>query len=81
MAESILDARHTAVIVIDLQKGIAARDGAPHGSATVVANTVRLLEDAMTGLSAESHAEAIAHIFPRLGKVRRTDRVVSALGS
>ena len=80
MAETILDARHTAVVVIDLQKGIVARDCAPHAAATVIANTARFPEDAMTGLSAESHADTIAHIFPRLGKVRGTDPVVSALG-
>jgi nicotinamidase-related amidase len=35
-------------------------------------------EDAMTGR--ESHANSIAHIFPRLGRVRSTDEIVAALG-
>ncbi len=191
MSTPILDPRHTAVVVIDLQKGIVGRTCAPHSAASVIANTVRvlaaarsagaqpvlvhvggaadgadrlhpdadqpiaggaplpadwselipeldcrpndlvilkrqwgaffgtdldlqlrrrglttivlcgiateygvestardayergyhqiLIEDAMTGLSAESHRVAIEHIFPCLGKVRSTDQVVAAL--
>jgi len=36
-------------------------------------------EDAMTGRNAESHAHSIAHIFPRLGRVRSTAAIVAAL--
>ncbi len=39
-----------------------------------------LVEDAMTGLSAESHSNAIERIFPRIGRIRSTDQVVAALG-
>lgn len=38
-----LDPRRTAIVVIDLQKGIARMPGAPLPAATVVANTARLL--------------------------------------
>ena len=38
-----LDGGHTAVVVIDLQKGIAGMPGAPLPSATVIANSARLL--------------------------------------
>jgi nicotinamidase-related amidase len=186
-----LDPRSTAIVVIDLQKGIASREGAPHPSPVVVANSARLLtqarqvgaqpvlvrvggsldgadrlhsvadqpmrfsgalppdwdelipeldrqpgdlvimkrqwgafygtdldlqlrrrrldtiilcgiatefgvestardayergyelifaEDAMTGLSVESHANAVERIFPRIGRVRSTDEILAAL--
>jgi len=192
MSKLKLEARRTAVVVIDLQKGIVAFEGAPHSSATVIANTARLLkaargkgalavlvhvggaadgadrvhttvdqpmrgaappaadwsefipeldrqpgdvailkrqwgafygtdldlqlrrrgvttivlcgiatefgvestardayergyelvfaEDAMTGRSAESHGNAVERIFPRIGRVRRTEEIVAALG-
>jgi nicotinamidase-related amidase len=35
-------------------------------------------EDAMTGRNAESHANAIRHIFPRIGLVRRTEEIADA---
>jgi len=35
--------------------------------------------DAMTGLSAESHTNAIERIFPRIGRVRSTDQIIAAL--
>jgi nicotinamidase-related amidase len=35
--------------------------------------------DAMTGLNAESHANAIERIFPRMGRVRSTEEIVAAL--
>jgi hypothetical protein len=33
----------------------------------------------MTRRNAESHANAIARIFPRMGHVPRTDRIIAAL--
>jgi isochorismate hydrolase len=33
----------------------------------------------MTGRSAESHANAVEHIFPRMGRVRRTEEIIAAL--
>src|SRR4051812_10680173 len=39
-----LDPATTALVLIDLQKGIVARDTAPHPAADVVANAVRLAE-------------------------------------
>ena len=35
--------------------------------------------DAMTGIHAESHANAIERIFPRMGRVRSTEQIVAAL--
>jgi nicotinamidase-related amidase len=190
MSDLILEARRTAVVVVDLQKGIVKNPGAPHSTSTVIGNCSRLLgaarrtdaqpilvhvggssdgadrlhppadqsmraanapssdwsdfiseldrqpgditilkrqwgafygtdldlqlrrrglttiilcgiatefgvestardayergyelifaEDAMTGLSAESHANSITRIFPRIGRVRRTDEIVAA---
>lgn len=43
MSELNLDPKSTAVVVIDLQKGIVAMPGAPHSCASVVANAIRLL--------------------------------------
>ncbi len=37
-------------------------------------------EDAMTGLNAESHANSVERIFPRIGRVRSTEEIVAALG-
>ena len=39
-----------------------------------------LVEDAMAGVSAEAHEFAIKAIFPRIGNVRSTNDVLSALG-
>ncbi len=36
-------------------------------------------EDAMTGVTAASHENAIARIFPRMGRVRSTAEIVEAL--
>ena len=43
MSDLNLDPRQTAIVVIDLQKGIASLPGAPHAGATVVANAAELL--------------------------------------
>ncbi len=39
-----LDTKTTALVVIDLQKGIASRETAPHDPATVIRNATRLAE-------------------------------------
>lgn len=45
MEQFIVDKRKTALVVIDLQKGIAGRPGAaPHDAATVVANAAKLAD-------------------------------------
>ena len=46
MSELKLDPQRTAVIVIDLQKGIVGRNNVPYSSSAVVANTARLLASA-----------------------------------
>ena len=46
MSDLILDPARTALVVIDLQKGIVARTTQPHAAPVVVANTVRLLRAA-----------------------------------
>jgi nicotinamidase-related amidase len=50
-----------------------ARDAHEHNYALIFA------EDAMTGMTAESHANSIERIFPRLGRVRSTDQIMAAL--
>ena len=52
-----------------------ARDAYERGFEQVFA------EDAMTSRTAESHANAIANIFPRMGRVRSTAEIVAALRS
>lgn len=52
-----------------------ARDAYERGYEQVFA------EDAMTARSAESHASTIRHIFPRMGRVRRTDDIVAAFSA
>ena len=52
-----------------------ARDAYEHGYELVFA------ADAMTGMTAESHANSIERIFPRLCRVRSTDQIVAALRS
>lgn len=36
-------------------------------------------EDAMTGMTAESHVNSTTRIFPRLGRVRATEEILAAL--
>jgi len=43
MSELIFDPRHTAVVAIDLQKGIVGFPGSPHSAASVVAKSAELL--------------------------------------
>lgn len=50
-----------------------ARDAYERGFEQVFA------EDAMTGRSAEGHANSITSIFPRMGRVRSTAEIVAAL--
>jgi nicotinamidase-related amidase len=45
MTELALDPRRTAVVVIDIQKGIVAMPGTPHATATVVANCAKLVAE------------------------------------
>jgi hypothetical protein len=40
-----------------------------------------LKADAMTGFTKESHTDALNRILPRLGKLRRIDQVIAALGN
>lgn len=52
-----------------------ARDAFERGYQLVFAS------DAMTGISAESHANTLGRIFPRIGRVRTTQQIVAALES
>ncbi len=52
-----------------------ARDAYERGYELVFA------EDAMTGRTAESHANATMRIFPRIGRVRRTEEIIVALAA
>ncbi len=38
-------------------------------------------EDAMTGITAESHANSVGRIFPRMGRVRSTGEILAALNA
>src|SRR5262249_3602203 len=51
-----------------------ARDAWERGYRVVFA------EDAMAAISAEAHGFAVANIFPRIGRVRRSTEVLAALG-
>lgn len=46
MSELNLDPRTTAIVVIDLQKGIVQMPGNPHSAQEVIANSVRILDAA-----------------------------------
>jgi nicotinamidase-related amidase len=50
-----------------------ARDSYEHGYELIFA------VDAMTGRHAESHANSVERIFPRMGRVRSTEEIVTAL--
>jgi nicotinamidase-related amidase len=50
-----------------------ARDAHEHGYELIFA------EDAMTGMTAESHANSVERIFPRIGRVRSTAEILAAL--
>lgn len=52
-----------------------ARDAYERGYEQVFA------EDAMNGRHAESHANSMTRIFPRMGRVRKTGEIVAALGA
>lgn len=49
-----------------------ARDAYEHGYEMIFA------EDAMTGMTAESHANSVERIFPRIGCVRSTEEILAA---
>jgi len=38
-----------------------------------------LVEDMMTARSVEEHAHSVRYIFPRIGLVRKTDKVIAKL--
>ena len=67
----------TIILWIATEFGVesTARDAYERGYEPVFA------EDAMTGRTAESHANAINRIFPRIGRVRSTEEIVAALGA
>ena len=44
MAEINIDRERTALVVIDLQKGIVARETAPYGTSEVIGNARRLAD-------------------------------------
>jgi len=59
-------------IATELGVESTARDAFERGFGLVFA------ADAMTGIHAESHADAIERIFPRMGRVRTTDQIIAA---
>ncbi len=68
--------RHLRTIVIC---GIATEFGVESTARDAFERGYELLfaEDAMTGMTAESHANAIERIFPRIGRVRMTGEIVA----
>jgi nicotinamidase-related amidase len=80
----VLDPKRTALVLIDLQRGImgatnfgvesTAKGGYERGYAFVCA------EDAMAS-SPGAHEFAVTTIFPRLGRVRSSDEIMQALRS
>lgn len=69
----------TAIVLCGIATEIGvestARDAFEHGYDLIFA------EDAMTGTSAESHANSIERIFPRMGRVRSTAEILAAFGA
>jgi nicotinamidase-related amidase len=69
----------TAIVIcgIATEFGVesTARDAYERGYELIFA------EDAMTGMSVESHANSVERIFPRMGRVRSTEEIVAALKS
>jgi nicotinamidase-related amidase len=70
--------RNLAAIIlcgISTEAGVesTARDAYERGYELIFA------EDAMTSSSAESHANSVQRIFPRMGRVRSTDEILAAL--
>jgi nicotinamidase-related amidase len=73
--ERWLRERGTRTVVIG---GIATNFGVESTArgARELGFAVVLAEDAMTSVSAEAHHFAVQNIFPRLGRVRKTDEIV-----
>ena len=67
----------TAIVLCGISTEIGvestARDAYERGYQQVFAG------DATTGHSAETHANTVERIFPRLGRVRRTEQIIAAL--
>ena len=93
-AQFTLVAATTALVLIDLQYGIVAsrvRTIVPAGISTNVGveSTARdayergyaqvFVVDAMASTSAEAHANTLKFTFPRIGRTRTTEEVLSAL--
>jgi nicotinamidase-related amidase len=77
--ESALRRRGVETVVVG---GIATNFGVESTAraARDLGYAVVLPEDAMTSLSEEAHQFAIQNIFPRLGRVRKTDEILLAGG-
>jgi nicotinamidase-related amidase len=60
--------------------GIATEGGVESTARDAYERNYELIfaEDAMTGISAESHANSVERIFPRLGRVRSTTEILAA---
>lgn len=93
MAVTTLDAK-TALVIIDLQNGIAAYPTV-HPMAEVVKPAtalagafrrkglpvvlVNVAVDAMTDLSLDTHTHSITRIFPKLGETGTTTEIIGLL--
>lgn len=79
--------KNTALVVIDLQKGIASRQTFPHRSEKVVENAAKLAElfrsknmpVFLVHVSANAHEMSIKFILKRIGLVRTTEEIIKAI--
>ena len=89
---SALSAKTSALVLIDLQRGILPFAQGPHSAEQVLSASARLAkrfrelaapvvlaEDAMSSNDAAMHRSSVENVFPRLGRVRDTSTILSAL--
>jgi nicotinamidase-related amidase len=69
-----LAAKNSALVLIDLQKGVLAMPVAPHSAAEHGYELV-IPEDLCSSVSAEMHAFSLKHILPRLARMCRSEEI------
>ena len=95
MANLTIDKSKTALVVIDLQKGIVGRETAPYAAAAVVKNTAAIADafrkngmpvflvhvtPSLDGKDAlHPTADLTMQMPARIGLVRKTEEIVAAL--
>lgn len=76
MSSLDVDKRKTCPVLIDLQQGITSMNSEPyeHGHQQMFA------EDAMSDRSKNAHANAVEFLLKRIGRIRKTEDGLKALG-